>query len=249
MPKYVYFSFLRREFFISESKSKGVLAKLWIEVSGDWTAFWYKYITCYLKTKQRHPAVLWSSLSLTARQQKSLCFLDSANLEDISWKELSKCPATPPDSQVEGFVARIQNLRGSDVGQATVVYLLGVDCFVMWQTPTNPLWKCSRACSNSVRWKSASAFVRVIPIWSARNLGGDLINYSLAAIQQGIPSLIWFGLQRGEYLTATNLILVIHKRIPQHNLSILQRPCPKGKPAVASAESMSNEKWTYLWAS
>ena len=131
MPKYVYFlspcfSFLRREFFISESKSKGVLAKLWIEVSGDWTAFWYKYITCYLKTKQRHPAVLWSSLSLTARQQKSLCFLDSANLEDISWKELSKCPATPPDSQVEGFVARIQNLRGSAVGQAMVVSLLGV---------------------------------------------------------------------------------------------------------------------------
>ena len=148
----------------------------------------------------------------------------------------------------------IPRLKDSLPGSKTcedqpTVSLLGVDCFVMRQTPTNPLWKCSRACSNSVRWKSASAFVRVIPIWSARNLGGDLINYSLAAIQQGIPSLIWFGLQRGEYLTATNLILVIHKRIPQHNLSILQRPCPKGKPAVASAESMSNEKWTYLWAS
>ena len=39
-----------------------------------------------------------------------------------------------------------------------------------WQKQTNPLWKWRSACSNSVRWKRASAFARVIPMWSAWNL-------------------------------------------------------------------------------
>ena len=91
------------------------------------------------------------------------------NLEDIVWKKFTQSAPTSSDSQVERLVSWIQDLW--EILKILVSSGLGgLLLHSDWQNRTNPLWKWRSACSNSVRWKRASAFARVIPMWSAWNL-------------------------------------------------------------------------------
>ena len=178
----------------------------------------------------------------------SVNFIGAKHLEDVFGEKLTKGSATPPDSQVKSFVARIQNLtifHSHSNGHFPTTCSMRKTKWA--QVPTKPLWKWSSACSNSVRWKSASAFVRVIPTWRVWNLKYDsnlwfvlwssLIPNQCEDKQRDI-SRTWEFLDDSTAMLVYFWISVSHwqMNIPEDNLSILQGLCPKSKPAIASAE-------------